>query len=331
MSLIDAAGWERFVSANPQAHILQTTAWGQLKAGFGWRPERVLVGAVGAQVLFRKLPLGLSIAYLPKGPLGGSDWSALWPEIDRLCRARGAVVLKVEPDAWEDGEAAMGAALAGFRPGGIPVQPRRTVVIGLDGSETDWLERMKQKTRYNIRLAERKQVQVRVSSDVEAFYALMQVTGSRDGFGVHSLAYYQRAYQLFAGSGQVALLMAEYDSRPLAGLMVYSAGKRAWYLYGASSDEERSRMPTYLLQWEAMRWAASRGCTEYDLWGVPDFNEAQLEAEFETRHDGLWGVYRFKRGFGGQLLRAAQTWEKVYLPPLYNLYRWWVSRRGEAL
>lgn len=329
MSLLDASAWDRFLTVNPQAHILQSMAWGELKSAFGWRPERVQVGAAGAQVLFRELPFGFSIAYLPKGPLGGG-WEQLWPEIDRLCRKRGAIVLKVEPDAWEEEEAGLMHGLSGFRPGGVPVQPRRTVVVNLEGPESDWLERMKQKTRYNIRLAERKQVLVRASSDVDVFYSLMQVTGNRDGFGVHSLAYYTRAYKLFEPLGKVALLMAEYESRPLAGLMVFCSGKRAWYLYGASSDEERSRMPTYLLQWEAMRWAAGRGCTQYDLWGVPDCDEAQLEAQFEQRHDDLWGVYRFKRGFGGELLRAAQTWEKVYLPPLYGLYRWWVSRRGEA-
>ena len=91
------------------------------------------------------------------------------------------------------------------------------------------------------------------------------------------------------------LLVAEYDGRLLAGLMVFARGSRAWYFYGASNDEERNRMPAYLLQWEAMRWAKSRGCSEYDLWGVPDAEEDALEEGFSTRSDGLWGVYRFKR------------------------------------
>jgi len=329
MSLLDAQGWERFTSAQPHAHLLQSAAWGELKAGFGWRPERIQVGEVGAQILFRRLPLGLSMAYLPKGPLGGR-WEQLWPEVDRLCRRRGAILLKLEPDAWEEEEAGLTGWLAGFRPGGTPVQPRRTALISLEGPENAWLERMKQKTRYNIRLAERKGIEVSLSQDVAAFHALMLVTGKRDGFGVHSLAYYQRAFQLFEPQGKAALLMASYEGRPLAGLMAFCAGERAWYLYGASSDEERSRMPTYLLQWEAMRWAANKGCTTYDLWGVPDCDEVRLEAEFEQRHDGLWGVYRFKRGFGGQIKRAAQTWEKIYNPALYHLYRWWSARRREA-
>jgi peptidoglycan pentaglycine glycine transferase (the first glycine) len=328
MTLLDRAAWDQFTATKPHAHLLQMSAWGELKAAFGWQPESILVGDTGAQILFRRLPLGFSIAYIPKGPLG-LDWKALWPEVDRLCRKRGAIVLKVEPDCWEEEEALLRDRLAGFQAGGIPVQPRRTIVISLQGSEENWLGRMKQKTRYNIRLAERKEISVHPSQDVDAFHAMMQVTGARDGFGVHSLDYYRRAYQLFQPLGLVELFQADFQGKPLAGLMAFRTGKRAWYFYGASTEEERSRMPTYLLQWEAIRWAAAHGCQEYDLWGVPDENEETLEAHFEERHEGLWGVYRFKRGFGGSLKRAAQTWEKVYNRPLYSFYRWWVSRRGE--
>jgi lipid II:glycine glycyltransferase (peptidoglycan interpeptide bridge formation enzyme) len=179
---------------------------------------------------------------------------------------------------------------------------------------------MKPKCRYNIRLAEKKGVTVRAWDDIPAFHEMMTVTGGRDNFGVHSKEYYQRAYELFHPKGACQLLVAEYEGKPLASLMVFANGKRAWYVYGASNDHERNRMPAYLLQWEAIRWAKARGCDEYDLWGVPDENEETLEANFESRHDGLWGVYRFKRGFGGQLKRAAQALDKVYNPLLYWLY-----------
>jgi peptidoglycan pentaglycine glycine transferase (the first glycine) len=328
MSLISTSEWDRFLAGYPEAHILQTSAWGDLKSSFGWQVERIQAGFSGAQILFRRLPLGFSIGYIPKGPVG-QDWTALWPEIDRLCAARHAILLKVEPDGWEEDQPVFAEQLKGFRPGGIPVQPRRTIILALEGPETAWLERMKQKTRYNIRLAEKKDICVRPSTDVDAFYQMMQATGRRDGFGVHSLSYYRRAFELFHPYGQVELFRADYQGKPLAGLMVFARGKRAWYFYGASTDVERSRMPAYLLQWEAMRWAARQGCTSYDLWGIPDEEETVLEEAFEQRHDGLWGVYRFKRGFGGQMKRAAQTWEKVYIPALDTFYRWWVNRRGE--
>lgn len=328
MPAVTASEWDHFLCAYPGAHLLQSGAWGELKRDFGWQPARVIQGQSGAQVLFRRLPLGFTFAYLPKGPLG-DDWTGLWPEIDRVCRQRRAVMLKVEPDLSEPVPEGVLRQLAGFTPSD-PVQPRQTIVVRLDGDEAQWLERMKQKTRYNVRLAERKGVQVRAATDLDIFYELMQVTGGRDGFGIHSKAYYQRAYELFAARGQCVLLLAEFDGRPLAGLMAFSHGVRAWYLYGASNDEERSRMPTYLLQWEAMRWAARQGCLEYDLVGVPDAPEAELEAHFAERSDGLWGVYRFKRGFGGSIARSAGAWDRPYLPFARQLYGWWAGRRRAA-
>lgn len=327
MTNLTRSEWDEFLTHFPQVHVLQTGAWGELKLPFGWSPERIQVGENGAQILFRRLPLGFTIAYIPKGPLG-NQWASLWPEIDRLCRQRRAIFLKVEPDAWVGQENESSGGLEGFVPS-RSIQPRRTILIDLSGGEEDWLARMKQKTRYNIRLAQKKEIVVRESADLAEFQRLMQTTGTRDGFGVHSQAYYQRAFDLFSAAGKVALLIAEYQGRGLAALMVFTSGERAWYLYGASSDEERNRMPTYLLQWEAMRWAAAQGCRSYDLWGVPDEDEETLEEQFEGRSDGLWGVYRFKRGFGGQLMQSAQSWDRVYQPILYRAYQVILRRRGE--
>ncbi|MEJ2563772.1 MAG: peptidoglycan bridge formation glycyltransferase FemA/FemB family protein, partial [Anaerolineales bacterium] len=111
-------------------------------------------------------------------------------------------------------------------------------------------------------------------------------------------------------------------------IMVFARGSRAWYLYGASTDAHRSRMPTYLLQWQAIRWARQRGCTQYDLWGVPDEDQETLEANFMRRSDGLWGVYRFKRGFGGNLVHSIGAWDRPRIPWLYRLYHTWTSRRN---
>jgi lipid II:glycine glycyltransferase (peptidoglycan interpeptide bridge formation enzyme) len=327
MALQSVSEWENYLASQPAVHVLQTAAWGELKAGFGWEVCRLRKGETGCQVLFRRLPFGLRIAYIPKGPLG-ADWSSLQPELDDLCRRKRAVFLKLEPDAWAENAGALPvSALADFQ-SSQPIQPRQTVVVDLRGTEEDWLGRMKPKTRYNIRLSTRKGVTVRETNELADFHQLMTITGNRDGFGVHSRAYYQKAFELFHPGGNCALLQAEFDGKPLAALMVFQSKGRAWYFYGASSDEERSRMPAYLLQWEAMRWSARQGCYEYDLWGIPDFNEEKLEAEFETQSGGLWGVYRFKRGFGGSLRRSAGAWDKVYNPLLYRFYLWYMQRRS---
>jgi lipid II:glycine glycyltransferase (peptidoglycan interpeptide bridge formation enzyme) len=332
MPELDASQWDTYLSRYPHAHLLQTSAWGELKSSFGWLPVRLVSGDAGAQLLFRRLPLGMSMAYLPKGPVGHDGLlpynHPLWAEIDLACRKQRAVFLKLEPDVWDDPHNPLPPP-PGFRPSPQTIQPPRTLLVDLHSGEEAALMRMKQKTRYNIRLAAKKGVVVRPSGNLEIYHRMMQVTGERDRFGVHSREYYQRAYDLFHPRGACELLVAEAGGQPLAALLVFSHGPRAWYFYGASSDEHRDWMPTYLLQWEAMRWAMRCGCQVYDLWGVPDADEETLEADFIQRADGLWGVYRFKRGFGGDLRRSAGPWDRIYRPGIYLLYRLWARWWGQ--
>jgi len=329
MSEASLAEWQSFLKKHPDAHLLQMGEWGELKSAFGWKPVRLILDdTTGAQILFRRLPLGLTLGYLPKPALSNElkeTGNEFWNEVDSVCKKNKAIFLKIEPDSWEDSFLITRHSLLVTSLHNI--QPPRTIIVSIKETEDEMLARMKQKCRYNIRLAEKKGVTVRAWDDVEGFYAMLQVTGGRDGFGVHSLDYYLRAYELFHSTGACELLVAEFEGRPLAALMVFAHGRRAWYVYGASNDEERNRMPAYLLQWEAIRWAKARGCVEYDLWGVPDENEDILEANFETRNDGLWGVYRFKRGFGGEIRLAAQALDRVYNPLLYKLYLWRMAGR----
>lgn len=329
MPIVSLSEWNQYVGSRSNLHLLQTGEWGELKSAFGWKPVRIINGEARVQILFRKLPLGFTIGYIPKAVVS-SQWkveSGQWiQEIDDVCRTNHAIFLKLEPDAW-DNDFIIQHASRSFSISKHNIQPPRTIIIDISGSEEEILARMKQKTRYNIRLAEKKGVTVRAWDDFAAFHQMMLVTGGRDGFGVHSLEYYKRAYELMHPKGMCEILVAEYEGKPLAALFVARNGNRAYYLYGASTDEERNRMPAYLLQWDAMKWAKAYGCDEYDLWGVPDEDEATLEANFESRHDGLWGVYRFKRGFGGQLKRAAQAMDRVYNPLLYWAYLKFIGNR----
>ena len=331
MPEVSLSDWNDFLAYHPNAHILQTGEWGELKSAFGWDPVRLILDdGTGAQIMFRRLPLGLTLAYLPKPVFSHQQTTVseqFWMEVDTVCKKRRAVFLKLELDMWEDNSNSPGISPLAFHTSTHNIQPPRTILVDLSGPEDEILARMKQKTRYNIRLAGKKGLTVRAWDDLPAFHEMMLVTSGRDGFGVHSLDYYRRAYELFRPTGMAELLLAEYEGRQLAALMVFARGKRAWYMYGASNDQERNRMPTYLLQWEAMRWVRSKGAEEYDLWGVPDAGEETLEAQFTERDDGLWGVYRFKRGFGGELKRAMQAMDRVYNPLLYKLYLWRMAGR----
>ncbi len=341
--LSDAA-WDAFVERRTDGHVLQTSAWATLKSRFGWNAGRVAVldsGQVvaGASVLLRRLPLGLAtLAYIPKGPLVNWDDAALvsklFERMDELCRSRRAFAVKLEPDIEATRSELERPSSLVLRPSSS-VQPHCTILLDLTKTEDELLAAMHQKTRYNIRLAARKGVVVREGSvdDLPAFYALTQVTGARDGFGVHSAEYYRAAFELFVPRGWARLLIADVhevglEPEPVAAIMAFAFGSKAWYMYGASGDAHRERMPNHALQWEAIRWSKSQGCATYDLWGVPDEDEATLDAQYLNRSDGLWGVYRFKRGFGGRLVRYVGAFDRVYNPLLYRAFLLALRRRG---
>jgi len=351
MNPVNRSDWDNFLELFPNHHILQTTQWADLKQQAGWRAVRVVNQSseitIGAQILLRKIVPGINIAYLPKGPVFNTTiqsyppkWSSFWQQVDKVCKHNYAFFLKVEPDIWissenldqnqiplenEPGFSPVITKAAdtpqGFIPSSHSIQPNRTLILDIRGNEDMILSRMKPKTRYNIKLALKRGVIVHPTENIENFSKMMEITGNRDGFGIHGKDYYQSVFQLFHTRNECRLFSAEYQHEILASIMVFSKGNRAWYLYGASSNEKRELMPTYILQWEAIRWAKSRGCVEYDLWGVPDANLSELEANFTQRNDNLWGVYRFKRGFGGNLLRSAGPWDRVYNPLFYRLYR----------
>ena len=321
----DSSVWDRLVASDPRGHLLQTFAWGELKGSFGWEPVRVAVeqdGALvaGAQVLYRRLG-PLSVGYIPKGPvlLRGEPQvaQALWQAVHEQSQRRRALFLKIEPERRDDDERYLAQLRDwGFAPSQETIQPRRTIVVSLSEDEDTILGRMKSKWRYNIRLSVRKGIEVREGSlaDVDTFYRLMITTGQRDAFAVHSPAYYRQAFRLFAQDDRVCLLLACLEGEPIAGLMAYAFGGQSWYMYGASANKERSRMPNHALQWRAMRWAKGKGCCQYDLWGVTDQEDG-------SSNRALAGVERFKRGFGGQIVRYLGAYDHVYHKVLFSLAR----------
>jgi lipid II:glycine glycyltransferase (peptidoglycan interpeptide bridge formation enzyme) len=221
------------------------------------------------------------------------------------------------------------------------LQPSRTIVLDLNGSEGDLLKAMKPKTRYNLRLAGRRGVEVRRArseSDLRAFYSLLAVTGQRDDFGIHTYPYYEHLWRIFGpeGSDSVLVLLAEHPDieerakGPIAGLLALRFGREAIYMYGASDNRGREHMPNYLLQWEAIRWARESGCTVYDFWGIPDApsEDESDEASPINARSGLRGVYWFKKGFGGREIEYPGAYDYVYNPLLYRI---WMKWRGSNL
>lgn len=331
--------WDAFVRAHPRAHILQMSGWGAHKSTFGWRHALVGIAdsagalAGGGLLLFRPLPLRAgTMAYLAMAPLLREDAPALaravWDALHDAARAGGAVYMKWEPGIFDSG--APNPTALGFQPTSQTIQPPNTILIDLADDDT-MLARMNQGTRRKIRQSLKGEVIYREAkaADLLHFTDLMARTGERNAFGTYPPDYYAGMFARFAPH-DAALILAEHQGEALAGVMVFAIGQTAWYLYGGSSDAHRNLMASYGAQWHAIQWARARGCTVYDMWGIPDAPPDQLEAQFESRTDGLWGVYGFKRGWGGAIARTYGAWDYVYQPVIYAAYQIALNRRAGA-
>ncbi|MBI5669962.1 MAG: peptidoglycan bridge formation glycyltransferase FemA/FemB family protein [Chloroflexi bacterium] len=326
--------WNAALRTLPYAHVLQTWEWGEFKRETtGWQPLRLAFkrGAdVAAMASVGVRSVGpLKVMYIPKGPaLDYADTALAASVLDHLqtlARRQAAVWLKLDPDViaatgvpGEDSDTpnATGQTFMkllrerGWRFSPDQVQFRNTITVDLTPGEDTLLAQMSQNTRRKVRTAEKKGVTVRPATvaDLPVLYDLYRVTGARDNFLIRPAEYYQREWRFLMEAGLAHALIAEYEGKPIAHVILFHFGRKCWYFYGASANEERERMPNYLLQWEAMRWAKAQGYTTYDLWGAPDmFDES----------DSMWGVYEFKRGFRGTVTRYIGAWDYAPYPPLY--------------
>jgi lipid II:glycine glycyltransferase (peptidoglycan interpeptide bridge formation enzyme) len=332
--ITDAERWNRFVEASPAGNITQTYEWGELRDALGG--DALRLGAVEGGELRGALLVGVAVApvlrrpylYAPRGPVvddpEGPALAALCAEAMRLGRQRGAFLLKVEPSA-ADGDAAWLAALRrlGFRRNAYATHPRRSWLLDIRPSEEDLLAGMKEKWRYNVRLAGRKGVVVREASapeDVETFYTLYRETAARDGFFIHPKQHYADILRLYGARDAGVLLLAEYQGLAIAGLVALKCGPVATYMFGASSNAERNRMPNHLCQWTAIRWAKARGCSTYDFRAI---------AEVLEPDEDLYSLYTYKQGFGGYSLLSLETHDRPLNRPVYWFYqRLLAAKRG---
>jgi lipid II:glycine glycyltransferase (peptidoglycan interpeptide bridge formation enzyme) len=336
-------GWNDVIRNLPNAHLLQTREWSLIKDPQGWSPLAFTwedgAGTCQAACLILKrririLPglLSASILYAPKGPL--LDWhdpalvEVVLSDLKGIVREEKSIFIKIDPDiihstgvpgSEDEKIISEGTRVqdilksSGWQYSSNQIQFRNTIAIDLNGSDDELLLQMKQKTRYNIRLAEKKGVKVRRGSmkDAPMLSKMYAETSLRNGFAVRERGYYERVWQTMFDAGMLIFLIAEYESEPVAGLILFHFAGRAYYFYGMSTEVHRECMPTYLLQWKAIQISRELGCSVYDLWGAPDeFNES----------DALWGVFRFKEGLGGQVIRTIGAWDFPARKSQYNLY-----------
>lgn len=327
------AEWNALMEQEPSFSMLQSWEWGEFKEALGWKVFRVAVedgGALiaGAQLLIKILPLGLSLAYVPRGPVG--SWldartaQLLLGELCRLAHHHKAVFLKIEPPVGNNSETCDLLESCGFHRSQVTNQPKATILLDLSQGQAGILRQMRKKTRQYIHRAEREGITVRFggSADLPAYYELMCLTGRREHFAARSLMYYQSEWESLSADNHGALLLAYYQDQLIAARAVYRFGSHAAEFH-AGSVIIPGLHPNYLLVWEAIKWAGTSRCITYDLWGIPDeianSNEAQEPAPARG-DDGLWGVYQFKRGFGQNVVSYIGAYDYVFAPALYFLF-----------
>lgn len=341
---VNRENWNDLISTLPGRHVLQTWEWGEVKKINGWEPtHKIWRDANGkpvaaAQILFRSISvrgvrIPIRVMYIPRGPLL-RDWydqqlrKTVFADLLSLGKQHKAIFIKIDPEV-EYGRGVPGLegqidipqteklvnelTTAGWIISQEQIQFKNTVSLDLRPSLDDLLARMKQKSRYNVRLATRRGVSVRIgtSDDLNLLYQMYAETSLRDGFTIRNKYYYHTLWQKFMDAQIAESLIAEVEGEPVAALVIFRFAGRAWYMFGMSNQAHREKMPNYILQWEAIRRAKDFGCVEYDLWGAPD--------EF-VEDDELWGVYRFKMGLGGEVVRYIGAWDLPLNTLLYRFY-----------
>ncbi len=319
-----------FLAAIPKGHILQTWEWGELKAKTGWTPIRLIaerngeiVGAIS--VLKRPVPTGKwCIFYAPRGPVLAIEekdvWDRLLDGVKTQAKTHKAIFLKIDPDVKDDNELWRERIEgSGFKPvdkgpGFEGVQPRFVFRLDISPDEETLLANCHQKTRYNIRLAQKRGVEIIENApreQLEVFYKILSETAARDKFLIRPFSYYEAFYDLLAPQGLAEMFLATYEGEVISGTLAFKLGDKAWYIYGASSNAHRNVMPNYLIQWKMICWAKKHGCTMYDFRGVP--------GDVDENHP-LYGLVKFKRGFNGEYTKFIGEYDLIYKPAVYRLY-----------
>lgn len=313
-----------FLQSNNKSHYLQSPEWARVKTN--WKHEMLVVKnnekVIGTMsVLLKKVPLFNSyMMYAPRGFICNSDnkeaLQKLTEEVKKTAKKYNAFVFRMDPDILDSNNKFKETAKSlGYKlkTNSKTIQPQFVYRLDIkDKSQEELLKSFKSKTRYNINLAIRKNVKIREAqkSDIPIFYKILKHTAKRDNFHVHNITYYEKIFDAM-GPEHIKIFIAEYENEPIAAAMSVFYGNKVWYLYGGSTDKYRNYMPTYLIQWTMIQWAINEKCDVYDFGGVSGYKD---------KADPMYGVYRFKKGFNGNIFKFTNELYIVFKPHINTLY-----------
>lgn len=318
----DYLEYENFVMQHPMGSITQSVRWHNVKNL--WDHEVVVVRdgegniEAGVSILIRQIPvIGTSMIYAPRGPVCDIHNSKLLEDLQQginlVAQKYNAHLFKMDPDILQTDEVfTQQAKKMGYHQylgeGGFEtIQARFNYRLYLDNkTEDDVFMGFTQMCRRNVRKALKNNVEIRIGTleDLDEFMRLMKITGERDGFSVRPKSYFEN--MMNALGEHVRLYLGYYEGQALCGAITTNYAGKTCYLYGASDNQHRDVMATYLIQWEMIRWAMQTNCSVYDFQGI--------SGNFEDETDHLYGLYRFKKGFGGQVDALAGEFDFIYKP-----------------
>lgn len=324
--------YQKFVSEHPLGSIHQTGEWGEFQTTLSGRDKCWCLAIeddkgeimASALVIRQTLPMKKSWLYSPRGPLADYHNPAalqkLLQKIRELAKTQNAVFFRFDPPLPQNENIDWKSFKA--RPAHAHYQPENTLFLDLAQTPEELLSQMKPKGRYNIKVAQKHHVHVRVSDgnqqDIDAFYRLLQQTTGRDEFSGHNKKYYQDMLTVL-GHKKAKLYLADYQGKIVAGMIVTVFKDTATYYFGASSNEHRNVMAPYLLQWQAIQDAKAHGCKYYDFLGI---------APEEAKNHPWAGVTDFKLKFGGKRVDYQPAREMVYQPFWYLVMKFVKKIRG---
>jgi lipid II:glycine glycyltransferase (peptidoglycan interpeptide bridge formation enzyme) len=333
--ITDKTQWNGFLTSQPRGHLLQSYQWGELNKYLGGHIYRL--GAlehghvVGVMMLtISPVPIPIPVPgvrfnwlYCSRGPTvehpDSPALAALIESVQKIARAEHAVVLRLEPNIADDDPQIDRWIEAyhdlGFQTNPYAIHGRRSWVLDIRPGDEQLLANFKMTWRQNVRIAERKGVIIREAendADFDAYYELLKITSERDAFFIHNKDYHREILRQFAGQGDAVLYLAEHEGEAIGAKMLIRYGDWCWDMFGASSNSKRNLKPNYLLQYRCIQWAKTRGCSYFDFRTIPELLEPGEE---------MWGVYEYKKGFGGFSRLNMPTQDYVYRPLIYNAWR----------
>lgn len=325
--------YNTLIKCSVSGHFMQSTYWSELKSRFGWG----MVGhylikdgnrVVGCFTILKKSKFGITILYVPRGPIWFDEREEIitfaLDSLKQIAKKEGAFFIRVSPMFYENNEKIKNILKSsGFGFSKKQLQTKATILVDLKRPEEEILKSFHEKTRYNIRLAGKKGVQVKkLESEKELleFYEVMRKMSERQDYDLQSYNYYEHIWKSLQDIARIYLAIAE--GKVIGGVVVFSYAGRSYYMYGGFDYEYRNLMGNYLVHWEIMREAKARGDEYYDLQGVPLIKD---------ENHPMYGFYRFKKGFNGQEVEFIGEYDYSPVKFLYNIWNNYKLGKGVYL